>query len=89
MLALRCAMFGLPTRDCRLGVFQYELYVSSPSGLGNLIGDLVFFGRCGMSTVSVGIVSDSTGVAGVPMGGIGFLICRLAFAWRRSRYRVV
>ena len=82
-------MFGLPTRDCKFGVFQYELYVPSPSGLGNLIGDLVFFGRCGILTVSVGVVPDSTDVAGVPMGGIGFLICRLAFAWRRSRYRVV
>ena len=82
-------MVGLPMRDCKFDVFQSELYVSSPSGLGNLMGDLVFFGRCGILTVSVDIVLDSMDVAGVPMGGIGFLICRLAFAWRRSRYLVV
>ena len=82
-------MFGLPTRDCKLDVFQFELYVPSPSGLGNLMGDLVFFGRSGILTASVGIVPGSADVAGVPMGGIGCLACRLAFAWRRSRYRVV
>ena len=82
-------MFGLPMRDCKFDVLQSELYVPSPSGLGNLMGDLVFFGRSGILTTSVGIVLDSADIAGVPMGGIGFLVCRLAFAWRRSRYRVV
>ena len=82
-------MFGLLMRECKFDVFQYELYAPSPSGLGNLMGDLVFFGRCGVLTVSVGIGPDVTDVAGVPMGGIGSLSCRLAFARRRSRYRVV
>ena len=63
-------MFGLPTRDCKFDVFQFELYVPSPSGLGNLMGDLVFFGRSGILTVSAGIVPGSADVAGVPMGGI-------------------
>ena len=84
-----CAMCGLPRRDCRLDVFQPELYVSSSSGLGNLMGDLVFFGRLGISTASVDFIPGPVDVAGVPMGAIGFLICRLAFAWRRSRYCVV
>ena len=82
-------MFGLPIRDCKFDVLQFELYVPSSSGLGNLMGDLLFFGRFGMLTVSVGIALGSTDIAGVPMGGIGFSICRLAFAWRRSRYLVV
>ena len=82
-------MFGLPMRDCKFDVFQSELYVSSPSGLGNLMGDLVFFGRSGIPIASVDSVSDTADVVGVPIGGIEFLVCRLAFAWRRSRYRVV
>ena len=84
-----CAICDLPTRDCRLDVPQPELYVSSSSGLGNLMGDLVFFGRLGISTASVDLISGPADVAGVPMGAIGFLICRLAFAWRRSRYCIV
>ena len=82
-------MFGLPMRSCKFDVLQCKLYVPLPSGLGNLIGDLAFFGCCGIPAAWVGVVPDPTGVAGVPMGGIGFLVCRLAFAWRRSRYRVV
>ena len=53
------------------------------------MGDLVFFGRSGIPTASVDSVSDTADVVGVPIGGIEFLVCRLAFAWRRSRYRVV
>ena len=82
-------IFGLPIRDRKFDVSQPELYVPSSSGLGNLMGDLLFFGRFGMSTVSVDIALGSPDVAGVPMGGIGFSICRLAFAWRRSRYLMV
>lgn len=53
------------------------------------MGDLTFLGRLGISTAFVDFISGPVGVAGVPMGAIGFVICRLAFAWRRSLYCVV
>ena len=53
------------------------------------MGDLIFLGRLGISTASVDFISGPVGVAGVPVGAIGFFICRLAFAWRRSLYCVV
>ena len=78
-------------RDCRSDKPQPKLCVSSSSGLGNLMGDLFFFGRLGTSTVPVDFIPCPAGVIGVPMGSIGFILstCRLPFAWRRSRYRVV
>ena len=81
----------LLARDCKLDRSQPKLYVSSSSGLGNLMGDLFFFGRLGTSTLPVGFIPCPAGVIGVPMGSIGFILptCWLPFAWRRSRYRVV
>ena len=67
-----CIIVGLPRRACILDVSQFELCFSSPSGLGNLMGDLVFFGRLGISTAFVDFISGPVGVAGVPMGAIGF-----------------
>ena len=58
-------------RDCRSDKPQPKLCVSSSSGLGNLMGDLCFFGRLGMSTVSVDCVPDPVDVVGVPMSAIG------------------
>ena len=84
-----CIIFWLPRRACILGVSRLELCCSSSSGLGNLMGDLTFLGRLGISTAFVDFISGPVGVAGVPMGAIGFVICRLAFAWRRSLYCVV
>ena len=83
-----CVLFA---RDCKLDGSQPKLYVSSSSGLGNLMGDLCFFGRLGMSTVSVDCVPDPVDVAGVPMSAIGLvlLICRLLVTWRRSRYWIL
>ena len=86
-----CAICVLFPRDCKLDGSQPKLYISSSSGLGNLMGDLVFFGRLGMSTVPVDFIPGPAGVIGVPIGAIGFLLSTswLPFAWRCSRYHVV